>query len=176
MEEGKLPLKQELFVAAYVGEAHGNATESARLAGYKLPRTQGSRLLTNVDIAARIDSYRAEVKASSIAVKENRIAQYLDINDRLWRIVEERAADASLSHVPGGSSGFVVRTLKLAANGDTVEEYQVDTAHEKAIRANMQQLAQEQGEWTNKSELSGEVATALDVRFVNDWRSVNAPE
>lgn len=33
--EDRLTLKQRLFVRYYVGEAHGNATQAARLAGYK---------------------------------------------------------------------------------------------------------------------------------------------
>lgn len=54
MAESKLTTKQELFVAAYLGDAHGNATEAARMAGYRQPKQQGHRLLTNVDIAARV--------------------------------------------------------------------------------------------------------------------------
>jgi hypothetical protein len=34
-DKAKLTLKQELFVEAYLGAAKGNATEAARLAGYK---------------------------------------------------------------------------------------------------------------------------------------------
>lgn len=35
MADGKLTLKQRLFVEAYLGKAKGNASEAARLAGYK---------------------------------------------------------------------------------------------------------------------------------------------
>lgn len=35
MAESKLTAKQALFVEAYLGKAQGNATEAARLAGYK---------------------------------------------------------------------------------------------------------------------------------------------
>jgi len=34
-DSDKLTLKQQLFVEAYLGEAKGNATEAARIAGYK---------------------------------------------------------------------------------------------------------------------------------------------
>ena len=43
---------QKAFADYYI--ECGNATESARRAGYKQPKQQGSRLLTNVDIAAYI--------------------------------------------------------------------------------------------------------------------------
>lgn len=54
MAERKLTPKQQLFVEAYLGLANGNATEAARLAGFRQPRQQGSRLLSNVDIAEAI--------------------------------------------------------------------------------------------------------------------------
>lgn len=43
---------QKAFADYYI--ECGNATESARRAGYKQPKQQGSRLLTNVDISAYI--------------------------------------------------------------------------------------------------------------------------
>ena len=42
--------KQRAFVKAYRGQAKGNATEAARLAGYKHPRQMGSENLTKPDI------------------------------------------------------------------------------------------------------------------------------
>jgi phage terminase small subunit len=44
----KLTLKQRRFVEAYCGEAAGNATQAAKLAGYssRTARSQGQRLLT----------------------------------------------------------------------------------------------------------------------------------
>lgn len=52
--------KQRLFVDEYLGRANGNATRAATLAGYASPRTQGSRLLTNVDIQAALRQFYAE--------------------------------------------------------------------------------------------------------------------
>lgn len=52
-----LNLKQEEFIAAYLGEAKGNATEAARIAGYKHPHSQGPRLLENVEIASRVKQH-----------------------------------------------------------------------------------------------------------------------
>jgi hypothetical protein len=46
--------KQELFVSYYLGESAGNATKAAAMAGFKHPRSAGSRLLTFVDIARAI--------------------------------------------------------------------------------------------------------------------------
>jgi phage terminase small subunit len=66
----KLTLKQEAFIAAYLGAARGNATEAARIAGYRQPQSQGSRLLKNVDIAARVSGYVAARYADADMVLE----------------------------------------------------------------------------------------------------------
>lgn len=50
----KLTLKQEAFIAAYLGAAQGNATEAARMAGYAKPGQEGHRLLKNAEISARV--------------------------------------------------------------------------------------------------------------------------
>jgi phage terminase small subunit len=54
MADKPLTLKQEKFIAAYLGEANGNATEAARIAGYKHPGQYGHDLLKNREIDARI--------------------------------------------------------------------------------------------------------------------------
>jgi len=67
MPDGRLTSKQEQFIAAYLGNAHGNAAGAARSAGYKQPHVQGSRLLANVSIRAQID---AELKARALSEYE----------------------------------------------------------------------------------------------------------
>lgn len=64
MTDSTLTTKRDLFVSAYLGEAHGNATEAARMAGYKKPGQEGSRLLKNAEIAARISQHTAEAGAT----------------------------------------------------------------------------------------------------------------
>ena len=54
----KLPPKRQAFVTAYLGPAHGNATEAARVAGYKSPNAEGCRLLANADVSAAIGKVR----------------------------------------------------------------------------------------------------------------------
>lgn len=72
MADGTVQLntRQEAFVAAYLGVAHGNATEAARIAGYKQPQSQGPRLLTNVVIAARVSEHVARQFATADMVLE----------------------------------------------------------------------------------------------------------
>jgi len=50
----KLSEKRKKFVDAYLGKAAGNATKAAKIAGYKNPTMQGSRLLTFDDVSQEI--------------------------------------------------------------------------------------------------------------------------
>lgn len=59
--------KQQLFVNAYLGHANLNATEAARIAGYRFPNVQGSQLKKEPDIAAAIAS---RLKEQTLAADE----------------------------------------------------------------------------------------------------------
>lgn len=80
MAESKLTTKQEAFVAAYLGAAHGNATEAARMAGYKTPMQEGSRLLRNAVISARVQEQVKRAAASADDV----LAELADIALAPW--------------------------------------------------------------------------------------------
>ena len=68
----KLPKRQELFVAEYIVDL--NATQAAIRAGYsrKTARSQGQRLLTNVDIQNAIREVM-EKKEEELIMKQNEI-------------------------------------------------------------------------------------------------------
>ena len=70
-----------MFVSAYLGDAHGNATEAARIAGYKQPQSQGPRLLKKVAIASRVSQHVAEKFANADAV----LAELTDVALAEWR-------------------------------------------------------------------------------------------
>jgi hypothetical protein len=55
----------------------------------------------------------------------------------------------------GGETGLLVRQIKLAASGATVEEFAVDTGLLKELRAHQEQAAKELGQWTEKREVTG---------------------
>lgn len=61
----KLTPKQKAFADNYI--ISGNATESAKKAGYKQPRQQGSRMLTNVDVLGYIKERTAPAEQKRIA-------------------------------------------------------------------------------------------------------------
>ena len=66
MTSRRLTRKQQLFVAAYVGEAKGNATEAARIAGYggsdATLRQTGSENLTKPHIIAAVEELAEELE------------------------------------------------------------------------------------------------------------------
>lgn len=69
MSLSDLTAKRRAFVLAYVGVAAFNASEAARIAGYKSCETEGSRLLRNAAVAREIKRYetRAVAKAEMTA-------------------------------------------------------------------------------------------------------------
>lgn len=89
MDDGGISPRQEAFVAAYLGPALGNATEAARIAGYKQPQVQGPRLLHKVAIAARVGA-----KVAAIAMSPDEILRELrSIATLQWeRSIDPKAA------------------------------------------------------------------------------------
>lgn len=67
--------KKRRFVDAFMGQAEGNATKAALLAGYSksTAETQGTRLLADVEICRELDTRRDALKTAAIAdAKERR--------------------------------------------------------------------------------------------------------
>lgn len=76
-----LTTKQEAFVLAYIGEARFNATKAATIAGYGKPGMEGSRLLKNDEIRARIKDFLEPRVISAEAV----LNELADIATADWR-------------------------------------------------------------------------------------------
>ncbi len=88
-----------------------------------------------------------------------------EAHSRLWKIVEERAADTTLHGVPGGKTGFIVRSLKSVGWGDSarvVEEYNVDTALVREIRALHERAAKELGQEVDRKEVNGRMEVSIE--------------
>lgn len=146
MARGSLSLQQERFIAAYVGEANGNATRAAEIAEYRFPNKQGPALLVNLGIQQRIAAARAEIAAEGVANLQNRMNAY---NDR-WqkaRALMAARAQAFAGRAPGADTGLLAEVVKIAANGDTVSDFQVDTNLLRELRELERQAAIETGQW-----------------------------
>lgn len=73
-ERRKLTPKRQRFVEAYTGEAMGNATEAARIAGYAKPHPEGSRLLRIATVAEAVAKASRATQSAAIATREERQA------------------------------------------------------------------------------------------------------
>jgi phage terminase small subunit len=187
---GGLTGKRAAFVAYYCGQAKQNATEAARLAGFKQPGSYGHDLLKIPEIAAAIEAFRAEIKTQGIAHQQNRVSSY---NHR-WTLLEqvraERAADPWLSDVPGGTTGLVVKQLKTVkhqylpdpddedgkASQALIETWEsaVDTGLLREWRELEKQAAQDVGDWTERKEVTGKDGGPMEITEVEVVRTVAA--
>lgn len=104
--------------------------------------------------------WRTEIKAKGIAERQNRIDALNDRWRRMQTVIEERAEDPSLARVPGGSTGLIVHDVKGVGKGEDfqlIDLYGVDTGLLKEFREHEKQAAQELGQWSEKSEVSGDL-------------------
>jgi phage terminase small subunit len=81
MAERSLTLKQERFIAAYLGDAHGNATEAARIAGYTNPIISAKDNMRNHAVRARVAEHVAKFSISADQVLE----ELADVGFADWR-------------------------------------------------------------------------------------------
>lgn len=118
--------KQQAFVDHYL--VSWNAAEAARLAGYseQTARSQGQRLLTNVDIAEEIKQRVAE--------------RAMTADEVLTRFAEQGRAEYSkyfrtngtvdLAAMIADGKGYLIKSIKETKYGTNVEFYDAHSARE----------------------------------------------
>ena len=71
-------IRHERFARLYAGKCFGNASKAYRLAGYtikpNIARSEGSRLLTNPNVMARIRHFRQET-GNTLAIDATKIME-----------------------------------------------------------------------------------------------------
>jgi hypothetical protein len=115
--------------------------------------------------------WRAEIEAQGLANRQNRVDALQDRWERMRAVIDARADE--YADVPGGKTGLLVRQIKsigFGQNNQTVEEYAVDTALLKELRAHEQQAAQELGQWLDKHEHMGKDGESLVFTIQIDRR------
>lgn len=134
--------RQRAFADYYI--QCGNATEAARRTGYKQPKQQGSRLLTNVDILEYIRSCTAPAEQKRIASGDevlqffSRVMNGTEPNasmpDRISagrEILKRDVADRKLE----------IELLKLESSiGDTAQEPGVDDSLLEALNSTAEEV------------------------------------
>lgn len=110
---------------------------------------------------ARVQALQAEMAAAvvseGIAVRTKRVAALNDRWNRMQQVIAERADDPDVAHVPGGTTGLLVHTVKQIGSGFSatmVDEYTVDVGLLKELRAHEEQAGKELGQWTEKQDVT----------------------
>jgi len=113
----------------------------------QVTRWKGHPLFAERVAAIAAEQYAA-VWETGITEKQARVADLGELRRRLWRIMEERAADSLMQAQPGGSTGLLERrTRGVGAGGQAIVEYHFDVALVRALCGVLKQAALEMGEW-----------------------------
>lgn len=155
-----LTAKRKLFVAYYLGEANGNATAAARMAGYA-DRAEGSRLLKMPEIRALVDK-----RVESVAM----------VGDKILSLLAEQARGTMGDFVSFDTTGqpfidlrkaveqqkmHLIRKLRVTGDGAVeVELYDAQTA--------LVHLGRYFKLFTDKLEVAN--TGPVEIVYVNDWR------
>lgn len=123
MNEKRLTVKQKRFCEEYIKS--GNASEAARLAGYKQPKVQGSQNLTKLNLSSYI-AERMRPQEKSLIASADEVLQFYSkvmrgeledrgqptsMNDRIkaadalqkrYMVIEERLSASAGDELEGG--------------------------------------------------------------------------
>lgn len=154
--------------------AEDELTDEAIAAEVGVQRRTLARWKNDPEFAALVGDHHGRIVAQAlklpIAKKHERIKQLNALNERYWRIIEQRAATYGemadtpeeaarkmfgSETVPWADTGMLVQQPKIAASGKTVVEWAFDKALDSAIKETHKQAATELGQWVEKSEVDG---------------------
>lgn len=126
------------------------------------------RWAAHADFRARVKRRSEEIGDAAtryaIARRLRRIKGYDDRRERMLRLIAERAA--AHTDAPGGSTGLLVRTVKVVGGGENaerVEEYELDAALLRELRELEKQAAIEAGQWQEAASAEGLHAAGVVV-------------
>lgn len=127
--------------------------------------------------------YREHVRRRGIAIREKRIASLNSRHDLMMQVIAERAADPRMAEIAGGTTGLVVITdwkrlpkdeskpkvlddAGMEKESPLVAVVEFDAALVKALSDHEKQAAQDLGEWTNKTEVTGANGGAVGITVI----------
>jgi len=156
------PFAKEELAASLVADDRKTDTEIAKEVGINWRTLMRWKIdpAFRAKVQAIKDRYAAELIGRGLADRQNRI----DALNRDWQAIEtilaERAIVPEVQGAPGGTTGWVVRTLKMLGSGEfgrEIEEFGYDKAVLDARLALAKQAATETGQWTEKREVNGDL-------------------
>jgi phage terminase small subunit len=117
--------KRRRFVEAYMGQAKGNATEAARIAGYAKPTEEGYRLLRNAQVRAAID---VRVKSDPGVKTREQLQRWW--SDRVDDEAFEPRDRLKASELLAKSQGVFIDRHEVKHEGATVQVYLPDNGRD----------------------------------------------
>lgn len=110
--------KQQAFVEAYCCNGF-NATQAAITAGYseKTAKSQGGRLLTNVDIKAAIDKFKSKGAERALVTAEDLVRLLYSEAQGLGEDTTSSARTAAIKVLTDFTGGFDANTQKVKHSG-----------------------------------------------------------
>ena len=128
-----------------------------------------------------VDEALEVVKGFGIAQLHNRVKSLQDRHRRLNAVIAERSASEEMQGVPGGSTGLIVRDVKVIGSGkdaERVDVYEVDTGTLAELRQIEMQAAKELGQWAERSEqhVKAEVKEATPSWIYKDFADLTPEE
>jgi len=150
----RLKNKRREHASQLLAEARFNHKKIAELVGVSLASITKWKRRPEVKerIAELVASYTEKVFNEGLALKANRLAELSEMHEKALTIIAERAADPDLAAIPGGKTGYVMRSTKVVGKQVYVS-YNVDTKLMKEIRAIEEQYARETGQWQERIEV-----------------------
>ncbi len=125
----QLSERRRKFVEAYMGKAHGNASEAARIAGYKTPGVEGCRLLKDDKVRAAIaEREQADPLVTTREERMRWLASVIrgDLTDKDGGPVETDVSHRLKAlELAGKASGDYVKRVDHTTKGDALPHIMV---------------------------------------------------
>lgn len=124
----ELTHKQRLFVAFYLGESKGNATDAARRAGYTWPDKQGLQQLAKTRVRAAVGAAVASAALSAnqiLALMSDQatasLGDFLDVDENGYRVNLHKGKRRARLHTLKKVKVKTTRTIIRDVETETVE-------------------------------------------------------
>lgn len=159
-----LTLKQQRFIDAYLTECNGNATASARFAGYATPMQEGYRLLRNAEIQAEIARLYREfcMPAEEVLARLSDLARGVG---GFFTVTEVGRVRVDMDALKAAGKLHLVKSFKDTRFGQEVEFYDALAA--------LTQIGRHHKLFTDKAEATGRDGTPIQIS-IDDRRQAES--
>jgi hypothetical protein len=157
-----LTYRQRMFIAAYLGQTNGNATEAARIAGYASPRVDGARTLANVGVRAQIEAKVASVTLPSDEVLA-RIGDFASIDVGEFITTDANGQPAiDLDAMKRAGKTHLIKGIRYTKFGTVIELHDAHAALEKLGKYHRLFVDRTEVSGPNSGSIAVDLAASLD--------------